>query len=167
MRCNIIGTGNSLRGKNIEFSGYTFGINHSYKYFDVDETVFYDNMPEFIKNAPNPQYLAIYGGQWHNSGSDLNLSPKTVSCVNLSLFMAINVAIQKGFTDLHIYGCDNRLEDRVHFYDNDSISNHHRRIYTQMFDRIDRVMAIWKPQLKDYNLYFYNSDIKHFNNRVL
>jgi hypothetical protein len=167
MRCNIIGTGNSLRGKDLELSGYTFGINHSYKYFNVDETVFYDNIPEFKDNAPNPQYLTIYGGQWRPSGSNLNLSDNCVSCVNISLFMAINVAIQRGFTDIHIYGCDNRLEEYVHFYDEDTVSNAHKAIYSKLFDRIDKILAMWKPQLKDYNLYFYDSEIKHFKNRCL
>lgn len=93
MKCNIIGSGNSLRDFNLNtLDGYNICINYTYKHVKrVDMTVFFDNMKEFIKEAPNPQYLVHFGGQWHNEGFALPDKPMTVANINASFSILLSI----------------------------------------------------------------------------
>ena len=169
MRCNIIGSGNSLRNFNLNnLTGVNICLNYTYKHFKgTDYTVFFDNTPEFIKEAPNPQYLKVFGGQWINKGSEISKEPMTIPNFNATFVMALAVAIHLGFKDIHCYGIDNRLEEYLHWYSVHKPSNREKEIYGRHFDRIDRFLAKIKPSLSDYNIYMYDSNIKHFINRDL
>ena len=168
MRINIIGGGSSIRGFDFTtLEGDIMAVNSAYKYVDAKYSVFFDNVDEFKKNANNPQYLKQFGGQWENSGSMLNLNPNCVANVNFSIFFAINVAIQLGYTELHMYGFDNEITDKVHFYDDDKFATWTVHYREKIFPRVDRILEAWKEDLEPYDLYFYNSAIKHFNNREL
>jgi len=169
MKCNIIGSGNSLRNFDVNsLEGYNICLNHTYKHVDrVDMTVFFDNIEEF-KSAPNPQYLKIFGGQWVNRDGRLNLKEGMVANLNATFLMALNIAIQKGFTEIHCYGMDNRLTgEHVHWYSDYKHSPEDRMKYAGHFNRINRFLGEWKDSLKNYKIYMYDSKIKHFINRNL
>lgn len=168
MRCNIICTGDSLRGYDFDkIQGYRIGVNFAYMYLEVDETVIFDDPRNFTKNIVNPQYLKPFGGQWTPEGRALNLKPGYVSNVNVSLFMAINIAIHRGFTDLHIYGADNRVDKCLHFYDNQEISEQRRLKENKHFAKVIDTFEEWYDSLLPYDLTFYDSDIDMFNNAKL
>jgi hypothetical protein len=171
MKCNIIGSGNSLRDFNLNtLDGYNICINYTYKHVKrVDMTVFFDNMKEFIAEAPNPQYLVHFGGQWHNEGFALPDKPMTVANINASFAMALAVAVQKGFTDIHCYGIDNRIEKYLHWYSHHKPTNHEKEIYGRLFDKLDNKLSAWVKPIKErgINVYMYDSNIKHFENREL
>jgi hypothetical protein len=83
--------------------------------------------------------------------------------------MALAVAVQKGFTDIHCYGIDNRIEKYLHWYSHHKPTNHEKELYGRLFDKLDNKLSAWVKPIKErgINVYMYDSNIKHFENREL
>lgn len=169
-RCNIIATGNSLRGYDIDsIPGFKIGINHAYKFTKVDTTCVLDDPDVYFMGCPDLQTTKEMGGEWEvrDSKGQMVFEEGVVGKLNFTILFAVNVAINLGYDDIHIYGCDNKLSEFNHFYDKRKPNENTAKRYVENFFWIDKLFNHVKPQLEDYNITFYNSEIKHFNNAEL
>jgi len=153
---NIICTGYSLKGFDLNsIEGYKIAVNYAHRYLDhYDALVAWDNveMPleklhtlkEYGKDCTG--YIPGIVGEFdRNEGYTTNFAS--------SLFFAINIALQKGFDHVKIYGCDMQLTDgMVHFYDDKPPQDNIKEIYRKRFiqDRkyLDRVLSSLKENEK-------------------
>lgn len=125
MRTSIIASGASLKGFDLNsIEGHKIGINHIFKYVDCDEIVCFDN-PSII-GIPKELEHKVHTLKEHNFGTGYECgSPhgfdrreRYVVQINATLFMAINVALHKGFKQIDVYGADMALTDGyIHFFD--------------------------------------------------
>lgn len=143
LRASVIASGASLKGFDLEtIGGYRIGINHVYKYVDCDAIVCYDS-PEIIgipKELEHKTHTLIgYNfGTMYDNGSPHGFDRRDgyVVQINASLFMAINVAIHKGFKDIDVYGADMALTDGyIHFYDDKKADERLTKHYERRFKK--------------------------------
>jgi len=160
--CNVIATGYSINDLDLSIfdDSYNIGVNAAYRYIRCDETVFFDNHFDRYGDSKNPQYLGAFGGQWLNQGDPINLRPGYVSGINLSVIMAINVAVHRGFDEIRVYGNDNKLTSGfLHFYDEEPLQDKklidHYEFHFRYFDKVYKRL---KAQLKELNVIFVNTD---------
>lgn len=176
--CNIIATGYSLN--NIDTSkieGYRIGVNHVFKHIEVDELVWWDNEIEkmdFLDFKGNINTLTIRKRtgnnivKWTNRGTKkLNRNLNHVANFNSSVCMAINIAINKGFTKIYLFGVDSCLTDGyLHFYDKEpqkkgcGLQDWEGKI----FPLFERFYARIQASLVDEKIYAVDSATKSFIN---
>lgn len=166
MICSIIGGGLSV--KNAQgFIGYRIGVNHTYKYIDVDCTCGMDKEIGEDKTIPNLHNLSHHKNSnalksWIVEGFNFNREPNKVLQFNNSTVFAINVAIQLGYKTIYVLGADNRLTYPSHFYKHRTLTPQDKEFYELMFKSIDKRLS--QLTLKDERLIFVDSEIKHFEN---
>lgn len=121
MKCDIIAGGNSLRGFDFDsLDNFRIVLNNCYKYIDYDLNVWYDRPPELNSKI---ETITMWGGRWLPIGRDIQRDFETVSNCNSSLILAVNIAINLGYTEVNIYGADFHAEDYLHWYDSYPTSN--------------------------------------------
>lgn len=163
MRTNIICTGNSLRGMDLNsIPGHKIAVNFAYKYCDYDEMVCFDN-PKHHGFPEDCHTLVEYGvGTGYELGSPhgIDRDPEKVIQINSSMIMAVNVAIHLGFKDIWVWGCDMEMVDGyVHFYDTERADEKIRKHYDRRFKKNTLELDIVKKSLRsDEKLYFIRLD---------
>jgi len=170
MKASIIGTGDSLRGYDLDsIEGYRIGLNFTYRYTELDAIALYDDPRTWFKDAPEEKVhtLRVYGGKWENIGSRFQFEEWKVANINFSLIFAMNLAIHWGYKEIDVYGCDNYVDEYLHFYDTEKIIPSERNRYNVNFPRIERLLEYMKQDIEDYDITFYNSKIEVFNNKEL
>ena len=164
MICTIIGGGEGVN-KIDNFLGYKIGINYTYQHIDVDCTVMYDN-PANVKdlNPPNLHTLVHWKGDYlyNNIGREINYTEGHVGTFNMSAIMAVNVAIHLGYTEIYLVGCENRIDEKVHFYSTTAdverikFYNHVFKTFSKMWEEVE--------VKKGERLIFVDSEITKFEN---
>jgi len=179
MRCTIVATGNSLRGFDFgRIKDYTIAVNDAYKYCNYDICVSFDKKKalEFKGNKEKLHTLArnsrkipfdttkINSNEYLVSDNyELSFNYPYVGAFRSTLLFGINIAILKGFTDIHILGADNKLSDYRYFYDtNPSTKDSDFKIFLTYMKMIQQDI-----NHKKIALTFYDSTIKLFNNKDL
>lgn len=164
MICTIIGAGEGVN-KVDKFLGYTIGLNHVYKYVDVDCTVMFDNPTIVNKTIPNLHTLAHYkkGTGYINRGREINYNKGEVGNFNLSVIMAVNVAIHLGYTEMYLLGCENRIDDKTHFYSKNKATKTELDFYNARFKTNVKMWSQVEVK-KGERLIFVDSDISKFEN---
>ena len=127
MRSNtisIIGKGASL--KDFDFSkvkGDVMSINHTPQVDKLDYVVYWDRSmydrikgtsAEIISCTHNEGFCDIC---YKNEGDTVNLEAGKVGNVNLSGWVAINAALQLGYTEIYLLGYDGGTKHGVHYND--------------------------------------------------
>jgi len=165
MICTIIGGGEGVN-KVDSFIGFKIGLNYSYKYHDTDINVMYDNPARLSDlNPPNLHTLKHWEGDvlYNNVGRQINYNKGEVGCFNASVIMAVNVAIHLGYTEIYLVGCENRINEKTHFYTKSKASTKELDKYNKAFEIIAKMWDEVEPQ-KGERLIFVDSDITKFEN---
>jgi len=147
--CYVIGSGPSLLGFDFDAlpEGYRIGANRSGwlakcnalvtvdRNFHKKEAERLENFDGEVHVALTDTYHSIPGVTYWNYARNLDglaLSPQTLTGSN-SGFAALNLAVQKGFTDIALLGFDFRWDaGRSHFHEG----------YNQRFN-VDRQLGRW------------------------
>jgi len=167
MKTNIIASGYSLKDFDFDsLEGHTIVINHVWRYCKHDFIVGLDNPLksdwgkgiDLTKVHTNEAHKIPECVGYKKYGKGLNRNQGYVSSeYHGSLFAAINIALNMGFKELHIYGADGKLTDGyMHFFDEKPlppVEAHRKRDMLIKFNRY--VEAIKKQLLYDEQLIFY------------
>lgn len=172
--CNIIATGCSLKNIDIDkIEGYKIGVNHTHKYFKLDELVWWDKEVEAVKlpnyNVHTLDVRTIRGNniiKWTPKGLGINRILGHISNQNSSVSMAINIAINKGFTKIFLFGVDNCLTNGyLHFYDKEKLTGCNKTDWiNKVFPMFERFYSNIQNALIDEKIYTIDSAIKSFIN---
>ena len=165
MICTIIGGGNGV-SKIDSFLGYKIGLNYAYKYVDVDCTVMFDNPARASDlNPPNLHTLKHWKGDYlyNNVGRQINYNKGEVGNFNVSVIMAVNVAIHLGYTEIYLVGCENRLDGKHHFYDSNTLKGKEIETQNKCFELTAKMWDEVELQ-KGERLIFVDSNITRFEN---
>ena len=165
MICTIIGGGEGV-SKIDNFLGYKIGLNYTYQYVDVDCTVMYDNpatVPDL--NPPNLHTLIHWKGEhlYNNIGRGINYEKGHVGTCNMSAIMAVNVAIHLGYTEIYLVGCENRVDEKRHFYSKTKATDEEIKRDTHVFKTFKKMWDEVELE-RGERLIFVDSDITRFEN---
>jgi hypothetical protein len=146
MKTSIIATGASLKGFDFtRIQGHIIAVNYAFKYVDYDMLVAIDNPKKYGFKVDERLYTHEC---WRKVlGDSCNYFKKKgckgidrregyVTGYNNSLFAAINLALNMGFTEIEIYGADMCLTDGYsHFYSTEVVTAKERKVYDRVFHR--------------------------------
>lgn len=167
MKTNIVASGYSLKGFDFDsLEGHTIVINHVWRYCKHDFIVGLDNPlktdwgvgVDLTKVHTNEAHRIEECVNYKKQGRGLNRNEGFVSAeYHGSLFAAINIALNMGFKELHIYGADGKLTDGyMHFFDDKPLPPHIAQKKTDMLVRFNRYIEAIKKQLfGDERMIFY------------
>ena len=167
MRTNIVASGYSLKDFNFDsLEGHTIVINHVWRYCKHDFIVGLDNPKkadwgkgiDLTKLHTNEAHGIKECTNWKTYGKGLNRNEGYISSeYNGSLFAAINIALNLGFKELHIYGADGKLTDNyMHFFDEKPLPPHVALKKRDMLTKFNRyIKAIENELLNDERMIFY------------
>ena len=139
---NILGRGGSL--KDFDFSlieGDVMAVNHLPEVDNLKHVVYWDPWAyEKIKDTDATIHsIEINKGKcdvcYKNRGSEVNLNAGEVGNINLSGWMAINVALHLGYTEIYLFGYDGGNQNGTH-YDND-VKDHRDDSYKRYNDKFE------------------------------
>jgi hypothetical protein len=127
--CNIIATGESLNGFDLRLIDKcrkdNICINNSFKHVLCDHLVYWDEnfYPRAAWHdryhyslAKNVNKYRRYIQLRQTNEQRLSFEQGKVCNINLSGFMAINVAVHLGYKRIYLFGYDGGCRDNVHFY---------------------------------------------------
>ena len=162
MKTNIVASGYSL--KDFDFStleGHTIVLNHVWMYCPHDFIVGLDNPKtsewgikagiDLTKLHTNEAHGFDKCTNWKKYGKGLNRNEGQISGeYNGSLFAAINIALNLGFKELHIYGADGKLIDGyMHFFDEKPLTGRDVLKKSDMFKKFNIYMSKIYTELRD------------------
>ena len=162
MKTNIVASGYSL--KDFDFStleGHTIVLNHVWMYCPHDFIVGLDNPKtaewgiragiDLTKLHTNQAHGIKECVNWKKYGKGLNRNEGHISSeYNGSLFGAINIALNLGFKELHIYGADGKLTaGYMHFFDKAPLPPREQGKKVDMFRRFNIYLNQIYTQLRD------------------
>jgi adenylosuccinate synthase len=157
VKISIIATGVSLKDFDLSsIEGYKISVNYAYKYVDCDIIVCYDDpklghmlFPEEMTHTLKEHNYGT--GYEVGSAHGFDRRPGYVTMFNSSLFMAMNIAINMGATEIDVYGADMELTDGyAHFYDDEPATEKLVAHYNRRFKKNMKEWGILKKQLRSY-----------------
>jgi hypothetical protein len=165
MTTNIICTGNSLRGMDLnEIQGHKIAVNFAHEYCDYDEFVCYDDpRPHGFPVDKAHTQIEFGVGIGYHTGSPHGIDRRRdhLIQINSSLIIAINVAIHLGFKTIYVWGADNEITDGyTHFYDEERASEELIKHYNRRFKKNLLELGIVKKSLRaDEKVIFMRPDM--------
>ena len=160
MKTNIIASGYSL--KDFDFStleGHTIVLNHVWRYCPHDFIVGIDNPlksdwgrgVDLSKVHTNEAHGIKETINYYKYGKGLNRNKGYFSNeYNGSLFAAINIALNMGFKELHIYGADGTLTNGyMHFFDEKPLTAREQGKKMDMFRKFNVFMGKIYTELRE------------------
>ena len=180
MKLTIIASGNSLR--NFDFSqikGDIMAINCAYKHIPrYDMIASFDKTAAIRNQCKKLHTLLEYQKDltencvyWNKSGEIRLIDRKTVGNFNASVCFGLNIAINLGYDEIYILGCDNHTTDFVHFYDKKPDRKLAERYNKELFPLVNKYMNLIANDTRfhqiETKIFMVDSKIECFENLTM